>query len=354
MADGTPLIIWVTNAQGEIEFVNRAYSEFFGFTFEEIKDMGWQPLVHPEDQTSYTNVFLECLRERTWFNAEGRVQRKDGEWRWIDSYGQPRFSPSGEYLGMAGSSVDVTPRKRAESIVRAYTEQLMRSNEALQDFAFMASHDLREPLRKIQAFSNRLADYPGSSLDEQEHNYLVLIRQAAERMHRMLDGLLAYSRVTIQSKPFESGSLNRVAEEVISDLQPQLEETGGNVDLGELPVIEADSNQMRQLLQNLIGNAIKFHRPGISPHIRIYSQPTANDCIQLIVADNGIGFEMEYASHLFKPFHRLVGKTAYEGSGMGLAICQKIVERHGGSITAQSEPGVGSTFTVTLPRKPKV
>ncbi|RPI29275.1 MAG: PAS domain S-box protein [Chloroflexota bacterium] len=350
MADGTPLMIWVTDAQGQIEFINQAYTEFFGVTLEQIQSQRWHPLVHPDDHNRYVDIFIECLQQHKMFHAEARVQRSDGKWRWVDSYGQPRFSTSGEFLGMAGSSIDITDRKQAADAVRVYTEQLELSNQALQDFAFMASHDLREPLRKLKGFSERLANQAGDRLDRQEQEYLERMQQATDRMQSMLDGLLAYSRVTIQGSPFEEVDLNRLAAEVLLDLEMQLRETGGSVETGELPVIQADPVQMRQLLQNLIGNAIKFHKPGVPPHVRVFYRPAANDQIELIVEDDGIGFDMASAGQLFQPFHRLVGKSAYEGTGMGLAICQKIAERHNGSITAKGELGAGSTFIVTLPR----
>jgi light-regulated signal transduction histidine kinase (bacteriophytochrome) len=205
----------------------------------------------------------------------------------------------------------------------------------------------------VRAFGALLEERAAARLEEQEWKYLELIQQSTERMQAMLEGLLAYSRVTTGARPFEAVDMNRVASEVLSDLEVRLKETGGEVELGQLPVITADLVQMRQLLQNLIDNALKFHKPGAPPSVKVFSRPPENDCAALVVADNGIGFDPALAEQLFKPFHRLVGKSAFEGSGLGLAICQKIAERHGGAITAAGEPGGGATFTVTLPRRPK-
>ncbi len=174
---------------------------------------------------------------------------------------------------------------------------------------------------------------------------------ATERMQSLLAGLLDYSRVATASEPFEEVDLSDLIGEVISDLEVRIVKTGGEVHFGDLPVISADPTQMRQLFQNLIGNALKFHKPGEKPMVQVRSVSHTDSGCQIIVEDNGIGFEEQYLEKIFAPFQRLHGRSEYEGTGMGLAICRKIVERHGGSIRAQSEPGKGSTFMIRLPAK---
>jgi light-regulated signal transduction histidine kinase (bacteriophytochrome) len=254
--------------------------------------------------------------------------------------------------------MDVTKRKEAEfalaqanTSLQAYAGQLMRSNQALEDFAFIASHDLREPLRKVQAFGDLLKSRHSQGLDERGQDYIERMQAAAGRMQSMLDGLLAYSRINTQGQAFKQVDLNRVAAGVLLDLEMRLAQTDGSVELAELPVIEADPVQMRQLFQNLVGNALKFHRQGVPPQVFVTCRTGPNNCIELHIKDNGIGFKMDDLDHLFQPFHRLNDRSTYEGSGMGLAICRKIVERHVGSITASSVRGKGSTFIVTLPCK---
>lgn len=244
---------------------------------------------------------------------------------------------------------EVAERKRAEKMLRSYAEQLKLSNQALEDFAFVASHDLQEPLRKIRSFGDRLSSDYKQALDEAGRDYIERMQAAAERMQGMLDGLLAYSRVTTQGKRFEAVDLNLIVREALSDLEVRLAQTGGQVEVGELPMVEADAVQMRQLFQNLCGNALKFHRAGVPPRVVISGRVKAENWIEISIADNGIGFEDEYAEQIFKPFHRLRGRGEYEGAGMGLAICKKILERHGGRITVKSRPGEGSTFTIILP-----
>jgi light-regulated signal transduction histidine kinase (bacteriophytochrome) len=314
-----------------------------------VHDGGWHPLVHPDDNAGYMDVFMESIRTGQAFQAEARVRHHSGEWRWIVSFAQPLFSPTGSVERMVGSSVDITDRKLAQSALESYAERLHQSNQALEEFAFVASHDLREPIRKVQAFASQLAFQASDRLAQSELDYLERMDQAAIRMQKMLDGLLAYSKITMQGKPPNKCDLNRIATQAISDLEYRIRETGAKIEMGELPTIHADSLQMHQLLQNLLANAIKFHLPDKTPHIKVYSRPGGDGFVELIVEDNGIGFDMSRAGKLFKPFHRLVGKSEFEGTGMGLAICAKIAERHGGSITASSELGQGSTFTVCLP-----
>ena len=232
-------------------------------------------------------------------------------------------------------------------------QELTRSNEELQQFAFIASHDLQEPLRKITAFGDRLKATCEDSLTDKGYDYLQRMQNAAERMKVLIEDLLSLSRITTRAQPFVEVNLAQVTQEVLSDLEIRIAQTEARIVLGQLPTIEADRLQMRQLLQNLIGNALKFHRKAEPPLVKIYSttiknqQPSEDSC-QIIVEDNGIGFDEKYLDRIFNVFQRLHGRTEYEGTGIGLAICRKIVERHQGTITAKSEPGKGASFIVTL------
>jgi light-regulated signal transduction histidine kinase (bacteriophytochrome) len=209
---------------------------------------------------------------------------------------------------------------------------------------------LQEPLRKIQAFGERLGERAEDRLDDETHDYLERMLSAASRMRAMINDLLALSRVTTQGRPFEQVDLNEVAREVLSDLETRIERTGGKVEVGDLPTLEADPLQMHQLLQNLIGNGLKFHKPDEPPVVRLFGQCLeASQEALIFIEDNGIGFEEQYVERIFQPFQRLHGMNQYEGSGMGLAICRKIVERHSGSIIARSAPGEGASFTIQLP-----
>lgn len=241
---------------------------------------------------------------------------------------------------------------QANEKLETFAGELQRSNRELQDFAFVASHDLQEPLRKIQAFGDRLKSKHGEALSPEGRDYLERMQAAALRMHALINDLLTFSRVTSKGQPFVSIDLDRVAREVLSDLEVRVQENGGRVEVGDLPTLEADPLQMRQLLQNLIGNGLKFRRAGEPPVVRVNSQVTSDERprVTLEVSDNGIGFDTKYLDRIFTPFQRLHGRSEYEGTGMGLAVCRRIVERHGGTITARSTPGEGATFVVELPQ----
>jgi signal transduction histidine kinase len=268
-------------------------------------------------------------------------------------------------IGRLTRAFDEMTRRLSESEREreSYVKKLAQSNRELEDFAFVASHDLQEPLRKIQTFGDRLKDKYGETIGEGGRDYLERMQNASVRMQALIQGLLTYSRVTSRPEPISQVSLEALIKEVISDLSVRIEQTGGQVKVGALPVIEASPNQMRQLFQNLLSNALKFHgeeRPliKVSGRKRDHRLPKAEGinepCVEILVEDNGIGFDEKYLDRIFLPFQRLHGRSHYEGTGIGLAICRKIVERHGGTITARSIPGKGATFITVLPLKQKL
>ena len=248
----------------------------------------------------------------------------------------------------------------AESLQNSYAElnrhakKLEQSNRELEQFAYVASHDLQEPLRKIQAFGSLVRAETKENLSEKGTNYLVRMENAAKRMRDLIDALLEYSRLMRQNTPFTSVDLNTTLSEVVSDLETRITDTQGLIDSTPLPIIQADSVQMRQLFQNILSNSLKYRREDTPPRISISCSAGAGSNGKIYTmkfTDNGIGFEQEYADKIFAPFQRLHGRQQYTGTGIGLAICRMIAERHNGSITAESTPGQGSIFTVLLPEK---
>lgn len=241
--------------------------------------------------------------------------------------------------------------ERTTALTKA-NQELHRSNEALQNFASIASHDLREPLRKIVSFGNLLQSQVGDNLDPESRFLLERMRSAAVRMDTFVRNLLEFSRVSTEPHRFEAVDLNAIVQDVLADLDVRITETGAQVRVDPLPVVEADASQVHQLFQNLLSNALKFHQPKEPPIIHIGSRRLeAAPAYELRVEDRGIGFEPEAAERIFNIFQRLHGRSEYEGTGIGLAICKRIVERHGGHIRAEGQTGVGTTFFITLPER---
>ena len=249
---------------------------------------------------------------------------------------------------------EIGERQRAEADLKVTLARLERSNKELQDFAHVASHDLQEPLRKVQAFGDRLKIRYAASLEAEGRDYLERMQSAAARMSELINGLLTFARVTTKAQPFVPVDLAVVAREVLSDLEIRIEQSGGRVEVLDLPRIDADPLQMRQLFQNLIGNALKFHRPDVPPVVTVASETPGGPAdaaprCRIVVSDNGIGFDEKFRDRLFNVFQRLHTRAEFEGTGIGLAVCRKIVERHGGSIAAEGTPGAGTRVIITLP-----
>lgn len=313
------------------EVVNQTLFDFFG----------------TEDET-----FLPIQYQRRALAGE----RVSFEFEWsgqpFQVYLEPLESGSGEIIGSIGVAVDMTDRKEAEYKLRAYNQLLQRSNRELQEFTFVASHDLQEPLRKIQTFSDLLAIKFKSDLDSKSLDYLKRIQVSAGRVQVLIESLLAFSLVTSQERPFELVDLNDVVHTVITEMAGQIMQVKALVNVGQLPTIEADSTQMNQLIYHLLNNALVYQpngqRPVVSVQSKLIEQHGLDYC-ELWVTDNGIGFDEKYVGRIFNVFQRLHGRTEYRGVGVGLAICRKIAERHHGTITAESQPGSGAKFIVTLP-----
>jgi signal transduction histidine kinase len=259
--------------------------------------------------------------------------------------------------GSIATYQDITELETSQRRMREYTLKLERSNSELQEFAYVASHDLQEPLRKIEAFGDRLNRRYSELLPDEGKMFIDRMQDAAGRMRRLINDLLSYSRVSSKSRPFVAVDLDKILAEVLSDLQVRLDETEGQIIAGKLGTIDADPTLMRQLIQNLLSNALKFRKTDTKPVIRIATTPGEPvsigtrmvPSIVLTIADNGIGFDNTYKEQIFKIFQRLHGRLEYEGTGVGLATCRKIVERHLGTIDANGDPGEGATFVIELP-----
>jgi len=337
--------------------VNRALLRIVGHEESWLLARTFRDITHPEDLPPGEIELRRLLDDKiTHFQLEKRYLHAAGRVVWVHVTGSLVRDAGGAPLHFVAQIEDITSRKRAEGKLAAYAARLAEKNRELQDFAHVASHDLQEPLRKIQAFGDRLDQCAGPRLEPGERDYLSRMRAAAARMSALIDALLAYSRVASQARVFAKVPLDQVLREALQDLELRLEKTAGRVEAGPLPEIEGDAVQLRQLFQNLVGNALKYHRPGLPPLVRVSAAPAPAGALpgpgaawEIRVEDNGIGFEPRHAEAIFGVFHRLHGRDAYEGAGVGLAICRRIVERHGGLVRAEGRPGEGACFRVVLP-----
>lgn len=345
-------IVAITDRAGTIIHVNDKFCEISKFKREELLGKNHRIInsgFHSRD--FFTQMWKTITSGQIWV-GEIRNKAKDGSLYWVHTTIVPFLSASNLPYQYVSIRFEITQRKAAEEQLRVYAERLELSNRELQDFASIAAHDLQEPLRKILAFGDRLDSRCSKELAEEGRDYLSRMLASAKRMRKLIEDLLTYSRVTTKTLPFQSTDLNEIIHDVISDLEIRLEQVKGKVESNRLPTIDADPSQMRQLFQNLIANSLKFHRPEIAPHIKVTVKTLGNFC-ELSFEDNGIGFEEKYLDRIFTIFQRLHGKQEYEGTGVGLAVCRRIVERHGGTITAKSAPQEGATFIINLPIRHK-
>ena len=350
------------NTSGIIELFNPAASKLFGYTQEEMRGQRIEMLMPEPNKTKHEGYMQHYLhtgeKKIIGIGREVTAMKKDGTLFPITlSVSEVKF---GDRIIFTGIVHDITETKLAEEKLRRYAAALQRSNSELQDFAYVSSHDLQEPLRKIQSFGDRLKTKEHENLSEEGKDYLERMLNAAARMQQLINDLLTFSRVTTLAKEFVQVDLNKVLAEVLSDIEVSIEKSGATIESGPLPVIQAEPTQMRQLFQNMLSNALKFKRDGVKPVIKIYSRgiqreehlvsTPGDEQVEILFEDNGIGFDEKYTDKIFNIFQRLEAKK-FEGSGVGLAICRKIAIYHGGKIDVRSTPGTGTTFIVTLARK---
>ncbi|HYO59043.1 sensor histidine kinase [Archangium sp.] len=345
LVEQSPNIMFTCDSEQKVRFINYTSP---GLTPEDVIGSDLYNFVRPEDHELVSANVQHVLSTGETAGHETLSAVKDYPVKWWAARIGP-VKDAGQVVGFTMILTDVTALKETQLRLEDSLRKLEQSNRELQSFASVASHDLQEPLRKIQSFGERLAS-SSAALGPDGRDYLERMLKAASRMSRLINDLLAFARVGSRAQPSSRVSMDSIAHDVLSDLETSIEQAGATVTLGELPSLEADPTQMRQLLQNLLSNALKFRREGVAPAITLRGSvdAKAHRC-ELEVEDNGIGFEEKYRDRIFDVFQRLHGHGRYEGTGIGLAICRKIVERHGGSITARSTPGQGSTFIISLP-----
>jgi PAS domain S-box-containing protein len=366
LADFMPQIVWTTNEDGEINYYNRAWYEITGFKNESV-DNSWIPVLHPDDVGMVLTKWFRSIEKGENYEAEYRVKDvRTNEYRWFLGRAVPIKDESGKITKWFGTGTDIHDQKlqheKLEELVNKRTIELNRSNEDLQQFAHVASHDLKEPLRKISTFSDRLVLEIKDELPEKARVYINKLRNSAMRMGNMIDSILRYSVLNSTVAEKNLINLNTIIEDISNDLELLMIQKGAKVEYNALPIIKGDKTLIFQLFYNLISNSLKFTRPETAASIRISGEKIHNSDIKLsmhqgnadfywhlTIADNGIGFNQGYADKMFNAFTRLHSKEQYEGTGLGLALCKKIVDRHDGYIYAEGEEGLGAKFYILLP-----
>jgi hypothetical protein len=360
-----PQIVWTARADGLIDYFNKQWYSFTGFEpgHGSAKTIS---IVHPDDLARATSEWRHSVEYGTSFSLEYRFYDKNsGEYRWFLVRSVPVRDKDGHILKWFGTCTDIhegkTMNERLESLVKQRTKELERSNDDLQQFAHVASHDLREPLRKIMMFSNRLEADFSSEIPERGKTYMEKIQTAAKRMASMVEGVLNYSLASSTNPHFEVIDLNTVVEGVKQDLELVIQQKNADLTYDHLPVIKGIPILIYQLFYNLVNNALKFSKEGEINHITISVRKVKSDDLEMVtdkkakeyflieVADTGIGFDPSQAEKLFQIFTRLNPRDQYEGTGLGLALSKKIVLRHNGFITATGKENIGATFTIGLP-----
>ncbi len=405
MAELMPQKIWTSDAEGNKDYFNKTLLDYAGKSFDELKGTGWEKIIHPDDWEKNKKQWLECLRTGKDYETENRLLRKDGHYLWHLTRAIALKNEDGKIKMWVGSKTEIQGQweekeslekavlkrttelhkankklvhessekeKRAAELVIANTkliyessekekraDELVKINKELESFAYVSSHDLQEPLRKIQTFADRILEK--ETLSDSGKNYFRLMEDAAKRMQTLIEDLLSFSRLNTSERKFKITDLNDIVATVKADFKEIIDEKHATIEAKELCEANIIAFQFRQLMQNLIGNALKFSKPNVPPHILIKSRvikgnktkqqnlsPEKKYC-HISVADNGIGFEEEFNEKVFEVFQKLHGKEEYAGTGIGLAIVKKIVENHQGEITVTSQLNEGTTFDIYLP-----
>lgn len=343
----SPATILITDVNGDIEYANPSFYELNGYSWsDKVVGENMSILKSGEHSSDYVKNFWETIHDGRIWRGEWCNKKKSGELYWARAVTSSIKDKLGDITHFVEVKEDITAHKKRDEELRESKLELEQSNQALREFAAYASHDLGEPLRKIKVFGNWLKE-GADSLEEKQKDYLRRMINASDRMQILIEQLLEYSKVSYEKVNFKFFNLKEVMELVVDDLEIRLAETGGTIEYEDLPNVFADKMLVTRLLQNLIGNSLKFFVKGVPPKIKIRSYREGN-YHKIVLEDNGIGMDEKNLERIFKPFDRLHGRSEYEGSGIGLAICQKVVEVHGGTITAKSKLGEGSTFIIAL------
>ena len=358
--------------EGNFNYFNKSVFNYSGLTIEQINQNGWIQIVHPDDREENIEKWTDSITTGNDFIFEHRFRRYDGSYRWQLSRAIPQKDDTGKIQMWVGTSTDIEDQKTfATELERQVDErtrelanknnELEKMNKELESFAYISSHDLQEPLRKIQTFSSRILEQEEHNLSDNGKNMFLRMNKAAQRMQTLIHDLLAYSRTNSSKRKFETTDLNKIIDEIKDDLKEELKGKNATLDVHQLSFADIIPFQFRQLMLNLISNSLKFSKPENPPYIQIKSEiangkhfnqvklsPESKYC-HITISDNGIGFKQEYSEKIFEIFQRLHGREEYSGTGIGLSIVKKIVDNHNGIIVATGELNNGAIFDIYFP-----
>ncbi|MGV1099336.1 PAS domain-containing sensor histidine kinase [Thiovibrio sp. JS02] len=387
LIENVPDVVWRADRDGNILFLGHNIKKISGYEAAELLGKSRFANIHADDREMVRARYAQLFLKGKELNLRYRLRRKNGAWIWVHDRARPtRYSRAGEYADGVLSDVsklvriegelaeyrswleelvdertlelklvneqlllEVAERQQAQQALERLTASLSRSNAELEQFAQVASHDMKEPLLLIVAFAERLLARCRDNLDSMAEEYLRRIVKAARQLQVLVNDILQLARVDSAEQPFAVVALDRLLAEVLADLEERIHRSQGTITVGALHAVECNPTQMRQLFQNLISNALKYSKKDIPPLVEVRSRTLPGNLCEITVRDNGIGFSKEESARIFRPFVRLDSARAHEGSGVGLTTCEKIVARHGGMITAKSRPGEGSIFIIQLP-----
>jgi PAS domain S-box-containing protein len=350
LANNISQLAWMADEKGHIFWYNQRWFDYTGTTLEEMAGWGWQKVHHPDHVVQVVVKIGQCFETGEVWEDTFPLRGRDGSYRWFLSRAVRFCSPDGKIFRWFGTNTDITERKESEEQLVRTVGELKRSNEDLEQFAYVASHDLQEPLRMVASYTQLLAKRYKGRLDSDADEFIGYAVDGSNRMQGLIQDLLAYSHAGANGKALREISSERVLNEALTNLRGSIEESGAVVTHDSLPVITSDDTQLVQVFQNLVANAIKY-RSAEAPHVHVSAAKNGGNEWIFSVRDNGMGIAPQYFDKIFVLFQRLHGQKEFKGTGIGLAICKKILERLGGRIWVESQPEMGSTFLFALPRR---